>query len=470
MPKDHEQTTQLPPPHNLQAEMAVLGAILFDNNAHQRVSDVLKPRDFYAPANAAIFDVLDRLTSLTAPGTTASFVYDGMNNRLSQTVSGATTRYVLDTNKELTDVLMDTNTSNAPQQYYIYGLGLIAQTDGSGVNPRYYHYNGIGSTVAMTDSNQSVTDAYAYDSFGAVAAQLGSTPNPFIFVGQYGVQQVAAGLQFMRARYYLPELGRFISRDEISGDVMKGQSLNLYAYSGNNPPNSIDPSGLYTIIQHGILGFTQTLGQQESALEKSDFKKAVEETFGEAAVVSKGYVSLEKDRTRDNAIDLIRMINNHEFSQGEKLNLVTHSQGGNIAFLASQGVSRDECVKYDRKGKCIKTEKRSYKLNRNIDVLITMGRPNLSNELYSPNTSKIDLHINLYSTNDWAQGLSGSRALANGHAIDIDVSNCIGSHSAYWDNTKSWLDVVSPMIKNRQSVKSSCIPSPRPNPIPRPSH
>ena len=54
MPKDHEPT-QLPPPNNLPAEMAVLGAILFDNNAHQRVSDILKPRDFYAPANAAIF-------------------------------------------------------------------------------------------------------------------------------------------------------------------------------------------------------------------------------------------------------------------------------------------------------------------------------------------------------------------------------------------------------------------------------
>ncbi|HOZ26296.1 MAG TPA: replicative DNA helicase [Hyphomonadaceae bacterium] len=62
MPKDHEPT-QLPPPNNLPAEMAVLGAILFDNNAHQRVSDVLKPRDFYAPANSAIFEVLDRLIS-----------------------------------------------------------------------------------------------------------------------------------------------------------------------------------------------------------------------------------------------------------------------------------------------------------------------------------------------------------------------------------------------------------------------
>ena len=64
MPKDHETPSATHvPPHNLQAEMAVLGAILFDNNAHQRVTDILKPRDFYAPANSAIFEVLDKLIS-----------------------------------------------------------------------------------------------------------------------------------------------------------------------------------------------------------------------------------------------------------------------------------------------------------------------------------------------------------------------------------------------------------------------
>lgn len=202
-----------------------------------------------APGGNSIFsfDVLDRLTNLTAPGTTASFAYDGMNNRLSQTVSGTTTRYVLDTNKELTDVLMETNTSNAPQRYYIYGLGLIAQTDGSGTNPHYYHYNGIGSTVALTESSQNVTDAYVYDSFGSLLSQLGSTPNPFQFVGQFGVQQSAAGLQFMRARYYSPETGQFISRDRKWGRSDLSQSLNLYAYAGSNPLLFSDPSGLSSI-------------------------------------------------------------------------------------------------------------------------------------------------------------------------------------------------------------------------------
>lgn len=63
MPKDHELPPAPAAPHNLAAEMAVLGAILFDNNAHQRVSDFLKPADFYASANAQIFGVLDRLIS-----------------------------------------------------------------------------------------------------------------------------------------------------------------------------------------------------------------------------------------------------------------------------------------------------------------------------------------------------------------------------------------------------------------------
>ena len=63
MAKDHDLPQAAPPPHNLAAEMAVLGAILFDNNAQQRVSDILKPSDFYAQSNASIFKVLDSLIS-----------------------------------------------------------------------------------------------------------------------------------------------------------------------------------------------------------------------------------------------------------------------------------------------------------------------------------------------------------------------------------------------------------------------
>jgi len=71
MPKDHEPT-QLPPPHNLPAEMAVLGAILFDNNVYQYIADILRPQDFYAPAHQLLFEVSSNMiqTGRVADGVT----------------------------------------------------------------------------------------------------------------------------------------------------------------------------------------------------------------------------------------------------------------------------------------------------------------------------------------------------------------------------------------------------------------
>ena len=49
------------PPHNLSAEAAVIGSILYDNNAFQRIADLLRPTDFYAPAHEEIYEACQRL-------------------------------------------------------------------------------------------------------------------------------------------------------------------------------------------------------------------------------------------------------------------------------------------------------------------------------------------------------------------------------------------------------------------------
>ncbi|MGE5341611.1 MAG: DUF6531 domain-containing protein [Candidatus Omnitrophota bacterium] len=215
------------------------------------------------------FDPLDQLISLTDPsGKSDSFVYDGQGNRLSQIVNGKVTRYVLDENKELPDVLMEMNSSNTPQRYYIYGLGLIAQTDGAGGNPKYYHFDVSGSTTALSDATQAITDAYAYDSFGNLAGQIGNTPNPFRYVGQYGVQDAPAGLQFMRARYYMPEVGRFISRDKVWGSPEQSQSLNLFVYVENNPINKFDSSGNFSVYQDPGVVFDFIAKSVKNGLER----------------------------------------------------------------------------------------------------------------------------------------------------------------------------------------------------------
>ena len=104
-----------------------------------------------------------------------------------------------------------------------------------------YHFNGTGNTVALTDMTQAIVNSYAYEPFGTVINQQEAIPQPFKFVGQYGVMAEPNGLYYMRARYYDPSVGRFISEDPIG---FGGGDANLYAYARNNPVNLVDPFGL----------------------------------------------------------------------------------------------------------------------------------------------------------------------------------------------------------------------------------
>jgi RHS repeat-associated protein len=104
-----------------------------------------------------------------------------------------------------------------------------------------YHYNAVGSTIALTDQSQTMVNKYAYDPFGNVGNQVESVPQPFKFVGQYGVMTGPNGFYYMKARYYDPQVGRFVSEDPTGFD---GGDVNLSAYVANNPVNRIDPYGL----------------------------------------------------------------------------------------------------------------------------------------------------------------------------------------------------------------------------------
>ncbi len=129
---------------------------------------------------------------LAGIGTTAQFSYDGRGNRLSATRAGVTTSYIYDPWRNL---LADAD-SNGVTHKYTYGKGLLAVVTSAG---RYcYHFNAIGSTVALTDVNQNVVNSYAYDPFGTVLDQQETVTQPFRYVGQYGVMAEPNGLCYMR--------------------------------------------------------------------------------------------------------------------------------------------------------------------------------------------------------------------------------------------------------------------------------
>jgi len=178
------------------------------------------------------FDYNHRLIAI---GSDTQFSYDGRGSRLVATRAGVTTHYIYD---PWGNLMADAD-SNGVTHKYIYGKGLLALVTPSA---RYcYHFNGTGSTVAITDMTQAVVNSYAYDPFGQILGQQESVTQPFKYVGQYGVMAEPNGLYYMRARYYDPTVGRFISEDPLG---FGGGDVNLSAYVRNNPVNRIDPFGL----------------------------------------------------------------------------------------------------------------------------------------------------------------------------------------------------------------------------------
>ena len=203
------------------------------------------------------YDYDNRLINLTSNGSTTQYQYDGLGNRIAKIINGSTTRYVVDTNRILPQVLTETDGSGNITAYYIYGLGLVSKITPSG-EAYYYHYDGLGSTIAMTDSNGNIVNKYAYDEFGNLLGSEETTSNPFRYLGRYGVMDEGNGLMYMRARYYDAEIGRFLKKDSIG--LFGG--LNMYIYCYSNPVNFVDPFGWYTskLRKAAKLAFEQSIG------------------------------------------------------------------------------------------------------------------------------------------------------------------------------------------------------------------
>jgi RHS repeat-associated protein len=102
----------------------------------------------------------------------------------------------------------------------------------------------LGSALALVDADGTVQTQYTYEPFGEGAVTGAASPNPFQFTGR---ENDATGLYYYRARYYHPELKRFISEDPIA---FAGGDLNLYVYAGNNPVTAADALGLWKPWAH----------------------------------------------------------------------------------------------------------------------------------------------------------------------------------------------------------------------------
>ena len=121
---------------------------------------------------------------------------------------------------------------------YLYGLDIIAQQQSERL---YYLHDGLGSVRQLVDTTGQIETNYAYDPFG-VPLVGGDVYNPYQFTGEAWDGEVE--LLYLRARYYQPEVGRFVTKDPWAGDRSRPGTLNRYHYVLNSPVNYSDATGL----------------------------------------------------------------------------------------------------------------------------------------------------------------------------------------------------------------------------------
>jgi RHS repeat-associated protein len=191
-------------------------------------------------ATALTWSQTDDLLSYTGPDATGAssgsiseqYGYDGDGLRKAKTTSGQRTHQAYDLTGSLPQVITDGPTA------YITGPGglPIEQITAAGT-VRYFSHDQLGSTTALTDALGVTVQSYGYDPYGQLTSAAPTIENPFRYAGQY--TDDATGFQYLRARYYDPTTGQFLSRDPL-----ESSTLQPYSYADNNPTNATDPSGL----------------------------------------------------------------------------------------------------------------------------------------------------------------------------------------------------------------------------------
>lgn len=165
--------------------------------------------------------------------------YDENGQRVSRNRGGNVTLYL----NPFVDLQYVAGQPGADRtQYYYAGDILLAKKIPNGKKV-WFHSDRLGSTRLTTDENGNPIDHYDYKPYGA---PLGNTTPPTNSDDRFTGHRSDPDndLIYMGARYYTPQLGRFISPDPIIPSAYQPRATNLYAYANNNPTGYIDPTGL----------------------------------------------------------------------------------------------------------------------------------------------------------------------------------------------------------------------------------
>lgn len=183
------------------------------------------------------YNALNQLTQTLTKNYKVRFTYDAEGLRTSKTVNGEKTVFVWDDDQ----VVMELSKGGTVQKRYIRGNDLVYADKGENTEKTYYVTDTHGNVVQLLDGTGSVIKTYEYDSFGNEVNPEKKDENSFRYCGEYYDKETEE--VYLRARYYQPAVGRFLTRDTYTGGSDEPLSLHLYTYCENDGANHVDPSG-----------------------------------------------------------------------------------------------------------------------------------------------------------------------------------------------------------------------------------
>jgi RHS repeat-associated protein len=183
-----------------------------------------------------------------------SYAYDAQGNRVRKRTAEERS-YLIDGRDALPQLLVET--SSTGRSYYVRGVDIVRQTiEGGPLLVHLFPLNGhLGTSMGAVDANGEVVEEVDADAFGNLD-QTGQLKQGHLYAGEYWDQD--SQLLYLRARWYDPKIGRFISADPFEGKPRDPRSLNRYVYAHSDPVHGSDPSGKFSMAETSIASNIQS--------------------------------------------------------------------------------------------------------------------------------------------------------------------------------------------------------------------
>ena len=187
------------------------------------------------------FDAANRLIETERAGTTLEPIYNGLNDRVGQTVGLTTTNFALDV-LGLPEVIY---ISEGNAYLHLPGVSMAESSSGQ---IRYLLSDGLGSVRQAVDETGAVVAYHEFDPYGNPILNSSFLISNYGFTGEWWEDDV--GLLHPRARWYLPETGTFVSRDAWEGNISRPDTLQSDKRSKlTQKAGSIKFKGLMSLFQ-----------------------------------------------------------------------------------------------------------------------------------------------------------------------------------------------------------------------------